>query len=160
MDGTLVRYYHSGPDSNEGLIYIPQSSSITGSSPSDHLVSYSGAWVLPFLQRCSRCILQHQPSGLTFNGMKLLSKPALVLNPEVFSSKLFGLPKLNNTVCLTIYNSLVGGEKRYIHSVPKGYSTKKKRKQHLDMACPLHFFTRINITPRAAENLILIHTLQ
>ena len=34
----------SGPGSNgnEGVLHIPQSSSITGTPPSDHLVSYPG----------------------------------------------------------------------------------------------------------------------
>ena len=32
----------SGPMSNEGVLYIPQSSTITGASPSDCLVSYPG----------------------------------------------------------------------------------------------------------------------
>ena len=31
-----------GSDSNEGVLHIPQSSSITGASPSDCLVSYPG----------------------------------------------------------------------------------------------------------------------
>ena len=35
---------HSGPgsDGNEGVLHIPQSSSITGASPSDCFVSYPG----------------------------------------------------------------------------------------------------------------------
>ena len=39
-----IRCYQSGPGSNgnEGVLYIPQSSSITGNSPSDCLVSYPG----------------------------------------------------------------------------------------------------------------------
>ena len=61
---TLIRCYHSEPewtlgDGNEGVLHIPQSSSITGTSPSDCLVSYPG---LTLLQRRSRCILQHQPT--------------------------------------------------------------------------------------------------
>ena len=31
-----------GSDSNEGVLHIPQISSITEASPSDHLMSYSG----------------------------------------------------------------------------------------------------------------------
>ena len=31
-----------GSDNNEGVIHIPQNSSITGASPSDYLVSYQG----------------------------------------------------------------------------------------------------------------------
>ena len=50
----------SGPGSNgnKGLLCILQSSSITGTQPSDCLVSY-----LTLLQRCSRYILQPQPTG-------------------------------------------------------------------------------------------------
>ena len=50
----------------KGIFHIPQSSSVTGTSPSDCLVSYQGhtfggGRVLTFLQRCSRSILQPQP---------------------------------------------------------------------------------------------------
>ena len=53
-----------GSDGNEWMLHIPQSSTITGTSPSDCLVSYpghSGGGLTP-LQRCSRCILQPQPT--------------------------------------------------------------------------------------------------
>ena len=59
----------SGPGSNgnERVLCIPQSPSITGTSPSDCLVSYPGQSVgggeLTPLQRYSRCILQPQPTG-------------------------------------------------------------------------------------------------
>ena len=58
----------SGPGSNgnEGVLHIPQSSSIAGTSPSDCLVSYPGhslGGILTPLQRSSRCILQPQPTG-------------------------------------------------------------------------------------------------
>ena len=57
-----------GSDSNERVIRIPQSSSITGTSPSDCLVSYLGYSLvgggLTPLQRSSRCILPPQPTGL------------------------------------------------------------------------------------------------
>ena len=46
---------------NEGALRIPQSSSITETSPSDGLVSYPGhslGGILTPLQSCSRCILQ------------------------------------------------------------------------------------------------------
>ena len=49
----------------KGYSRIPQSSSITGTSPSDYLVSYlehSLAGVLTTLQRRSWCILQPQPT--------------------------------------------------------------------------------------------------
>ena len=47
MDGTLSGFItpgQSGPGSNgkEGVLCIPQSSSITGASPLDYLVSYPG----------------------------------------------------------------------------------------------------------------------
>ena len=48
------------------MLRIPQSSSITRTSPSDYFLSYSGhSWVggLTPQQRCSRCILQPQQSG-------------------------------------------------------------------------------------------------
>ena len=56
----------SGPGSNgnEGVLHIPQSSRITGTSPSDCLVSYPGLPLrgggLTPLQRCSWCILGKQ----------------------------------------------------------------------------------------------------
>ena len=59
----------SGPrsDGNEGVLCILRSSSISGTSPLDCLMSYlEHSFVvrgLTPLQRCSRCILQHQPTG-------------------------------------------------------------------------------------------------
>ena len=57
----------SGSDSNEGVLCIPQSSSITGTSPSDCLVSYQDThWEsLTPQQRSSWCILQPQPTEQT-----------------------------------------------------------------------------------------------
>ena len=56
-----------GNDGNEGVLRIPQSSNITGISPSDCLVSYIrtlvGVGGLTPLQRSSRRILQTQPTG-------------------------------------------------------------------------------------------------
>ena len=56
-----------GSDGNEGVLRIPQSSSIAGTSPSDCLVSYPGHSLggggLTPLQRSSQCILQPQPTG-------------------------------------------------------------------------------------------------
>ena len=46
---------------NKRVLYIPKSSSITGTSPSDCLVSYPG--LIP-LQRSSLCFLQPQLTGL------------------------------------------------------------------------------------------------
>ena len=65
----------SGPESddNEGVLRIPQSSSITGTPLSDCLVLYPGhsleGGVLPLCKKkkkkkkISRCILQPQPTG-------------------------------------------------------------------------------------------------
>ena len=56
-----------GSDGNKGALRIPQSSSITGISLSDCLVSYqdilSGS--LTPLQRCNRYLLQPQPLSQT-----------------------------------------------------------------------------------------------
>ena len=55
-----------GSDGNEEEPRIPQSSCITGASPSDCIVSYprnSLAGSLNPLQRCSRCIWQPQQTG-------------------------------------------------------------------------------------------------
>ena len=55
-----------GSDDNEGVLHIPQSSSITGTSPSVCFVLYPGHSLrggsYP-LQRSSWCILQPQPTG-------------------------------------------------------------------------------------------------
>ena len=60
----------SGPGSNgnEGEFCIPQSPSITGTSPSDCLESYPRHSLggLISLQRCSQCIQQPQPTGQIF----------------------------------------------------------------------------------------------
>ena len=65
-DATTPGQSGPGSDGNEKVLHIPQSSSITGSSPSDCLVSYPehflGGGLIP-LQRCSLCILQPQPTG-------------------------------------------------------------------------------------------------
>ena len=53
-------------DGNKGVLDIPQSSSITGTSPSNCLVSYpehSLVGCLTLIQKSSWCILQPQPTG-------------------------------------------------------------------------------------------------
>ena len=53
-------------DANEGVLSIPQSSTITGTSPSDCLTSYPGAWLVGGLNQLHRrnwCILLPLPSG-------------------------------------------------------------------------------------------------
>ena len=58
---TILGQSGPGSNGNEGVLCISQNSSITGTSPSDCLVSYPGHsfWGLTTLQRCSQCILQH-----------------------------------------------------------------------------------------------------
>ena len=55
-----------GSDSNKGLLRIPQSSSTTGASPLDCLMSYpeKSLWGLIPLQSCNRYILHTQLTGL------------------------------------------------------------------------------------------------
>ena len=57
----------NGPESDgdEVVLHIPSSSSITGTSPLDSLMLYLGYLFegLTRLQRCSRLILQLQPTG-------------------------------------------------------------------------------------------------
>ena len=66
LDATTPGQNGPGSDGNEGLLRIPQSSHITGASPSDSLMSYPGhsLRVLTCLQRCIWCILQPQLTEL------------------------------------------------------------------------------------------------
>ena len=71
IDGTLsgtTTAVQSGPGSNvnEGVLHIPQISR-AGTSPSDCSVPYLGH----SLQRCSRCILQPQLTGLSMRVVLL-----------------------------------------------------------------------------------------
>ena len=64
---TTVGQRRPWSDDNEWVHYIPPNSSITGASPSDCLVVYIGHTLevgLTSLPRCSRCILQPQPTEL------------------------------------------------------------------------------------------------
>ena len=66
-DATTPGQSGPGSDGNEGVLHIPQSSNIAGTSPSDCLVSLSGHSLgggLTPLQRSSQCILQPWPTGL------------------------------------------------------------------------------------------------
>ena len=59
---TTMGHIRPGSDGNDGVLRIPQSFSITGTSPSDCLVWHSFGGLTP-LERCSRCIQQPQPTG-------------------------------------------------------------------------------------------------
>ena len=61
---TILGQNGPGNDGSEGVLHISQSYNITGTSPSDCLLSYPGHSLrggdLTQLQRCSQCILQPQ----------------------------------------------------------------------------------------------------
>ena len=80
---TTLGQSRPGSDSNEGVLPIPQSSSITGVSPSDCFMLYPGhlLWGGGFLPSAMRyqCILQPQPTGLMLIGQKDLFKNYLHL---------------------------------------------------------------------------------
>ena len=72
-----------GSDGKEGVLRIPESSNITGTTPSDCLVPYPGHSLgggLTPLQRCSRGILNPQPTRQLFawftvyQGIGLMSR--------------------------------------------------------------------------------------
>ena len=62
---TILGQSGPGSNGNEGVLHITQNSSIAGTLPLDCLVSYTrtliGGGLTP-LQRCSKCILQPQPT--------------------------------------------------------------------------------------------------
>ena len=63
---SISTQFSSGCDGNEGVLRIPQNSSIIGTSPSDCLVSYLGhSWgeVLPLCRDAVCVFLQPQPIG-------------------------------------------------------------------------------------------------
>ena len=76
---STITLSQSGPksDSNEGVLRVPQSSSIIKTSPSDRLVSNPDScwWKgLTPLKRCSQCILLPQPTEqLIIWGCKVLT---------------------------------------------------------------------------------------
>ena len=62
-DATTPGQNGFGSDANERVLRIPTSYSITGASLSDCLMSYPGhSFGITPLQRCSRYILQPQPT--------------------------------------------------------------------------------------------------
>ena len=100
-----------GRDSNEGLLCIPQSSSITGTSPSYCLVSYVGHSLLVFYPSAESilCILQPQPTGLvglmSYAGHTLGS-----LTPLQRSSRCILHPQLTGLAGLAFYAEQSMGE--------------------------------------------------
>ena len=63
-----------GSDGNEGVHHIPQSSSITGTWPSDCLVSYIQDTHWGVFQRCSRCFLQLQAMKIMITKSEIKAK--------------------------------------------------------------------------------------
>ena len=103
------------------MLSIPQSSSITGTSPSDGLVSYPGNSLgagggLTPLQRSSQCILQPQPTGQSPSDV-LMSYPR----------HLFTLLK-RFSQCI-LQPQLARLEQRWIHAFIKKQSHEVKCKQ-------------------------------
>ena len=91
---------------NEGVLRIPQSSSITGTSPSDCLVSYLGHSLergLTSLRRYSHCILQPQPIGIPVGGVLPLCNEAVcvVYSPSRLDHSMGNLnPLLRCSQCI------------------------------------------------------------
>ena len=48
LGATTLAQSEPGSYGNEGVLHIPQNSSITGASPADCLVSYTGHWLGEF----------------------------------------------------------------------------------------------------------------
>ena len=67
---TIPGQSEPGNNDNEGVLCIRQIYNITGTSPSECLVSYTGhsLGVLTLLQMFNRCILQPQPTGQIERG--------------------------------------------------------------------------------------------
>ena len=117
------------------LLYIPQSSSITGASPSDCLMSYTehllGVGVFTPLQKCSQCILQPK---LTERGVLMCLKFfSSSFEFRIFPSPwLVPLSRLKNPGFATI--------------LPKHMRTKENAinlVQDLSTACQVHFLIAI-----------------
>ena len=106
-----------GSDGNEGVLLLPQISSITGASPSDCLASYqdTSLWsgVLTLLKRCSWCILQPQPTGLM--EIRKVFLPRLVTK----AISKYKSPKLGKTQKVKMLN---GHKIRMINSIKLQFS--------------------------------------
>ena len=75
----------SGSDSNERVLRIPQSSSITGSSPSDCLISYTGHWFVGWynLSAEKQLVYSTAPADwAAINGTKSVTIPPSQSEPR------------------------------------------------------------------------------
>ena len=83
---TTLGQNESGSNGNEGVLFIPQSSSINGALPSDCLVSYiqETHWsrVPTPLQMCSRCILWPKSTGLIEFWSQLINIKLLIIKKK------------------------------------------------------------------------------
>ena len=85
-----------GSDGNERVLNIPQSSSITGTSWSDCLVSYTGhllMWGLTSLQKSSRCTLQTKLTGQILLSVNALGERYVEITPLAFQIVLLMVAK-------------------------------------------------------------------
>ena len=108
-----------GSDCNEGVLRIPQSSSITGTSPSDCLALYAGhlLWGFTPLQRCSRCILQPQPTGLgksAYYEYTLLCYFSVFLRIHFTSISLYVSISVNSRTGLNFYAEYFTKESKFL----------------------------------------------
>ena len=95
----------SEPESNgnEAVLQIPQSSSITGTSPSDCFVSYPehslrrGVGLTP-QQRCSRCILQPQPKVIMKKNLFMYKVHDVALLSPLLAGMQYCLQVFDKTV--------------------------------------------------------------
>ena len=103
---TIPGQREPGSDRNEGLLYIPQISSITEASPSDCLVSgHSLGRGLTSWQRCSRCILQPQPTDQCVCWWVCGCRSRRDAR-EIFTSK------MNIDACICVYSTKIDWIKR------------------------------------------------
>ena len=113
----------TGRNGNEQVLCISQSSSITGTLPSDCLRSYLGHMLggLITLQRCSRCILHPQQTGLycCFSTLsRQISRIVQMYHLKDSGDKLKGISVIIGWAKLFYYQTLPRGNFRYI-TIPK-----------------------------------------
>ena len=118
---TTLRQSGLGNDGKKGVLRISQNSSITGASNTGHTLLLGGH---TSLQRCSRCILQAQPTGLdglvsyirTLVGERLYPSAEM---QSVYSTALAGWKRWFTVITRTLV-----GERLYPSAVMQSvYST-------------------------------------